>query len=473
MATKEKYQELADNIVGLMGGESNISFFTHCITRLRFNVKDKGLVDVKGVEKLAGVVGTQWSGDQFQVIIGQAVGEAYDLIVSQAGIGNKENESDSANEPKKKFGIATLFDAITGCIVPLLPLLVGAGLVKVICILMRFSGLVSTQDPTYLVLSFVGDAGFYFLPIFVGWSAAKKFKTSIPIGMLLGAMLLAPSFVEAVKAGTPLSFLGLPIQMVSYSSQILPTIIAVYLLSFVERFVSKHTPDCLKFALTALIPLLVMVPVTLCAVGPIGLMLGNYLGDFMSFISSTFGFLAFGIFAALFPFLVMTGMHTTLVPILFNVIATTGYVVFPSVAFTVPNLCQGAAAAAVAVRTKNKELRHVAASTAITAVVAGVTEPAMYGVNLKYRKPMIGVCIGAFVGGCIGGLWGVKLYTLVGTSGLFAIAGYIGPELSNLIGAVVAIVVGSIVSFVSTLFLYKDDDSAVKDEIAAAESEVA
>ncbi len=455
MANLNKYESLINTIMDKLGGQDNLTFHTHCITRLRFNVKNKDLVALDELKKTGGVVGAQWSGEQLHVIIGQDVAQVYDAICQKYHLSVKTDTADSHSAAKKRFSIQSLFDAISGCITPLLPLLVGAGLVKVICLLLKTFSIISVDHPTYVMLNLVGDAGFYFLPVFTGWSAAKKFNTSIPLGLLIGAMMIHPNFVAAVGAGTPLSVFGLPIYPANYSSSFLPVIIGVYILSKVEPVVAKHSPSFLKFPLTGLIPVLVMIPVMFCVVGPIGTILGNYLGDFMNLLSK-FGFPAFGIFAALYPFLVMTGMHQTLVPILFNIIATEGYVVFPSIAFTIPNLCQGAASAAVAVKTKDKELRSLAASTATTALVAGVTEPAMYGVNLKYKTPMIGVCIGSFVGACFAGIWGVKLYTLVGTSGLFALPGYLCDDPSNFIGAALSIAIGIIVSFAATMILYKE-----------------
>lgn len=238
-----------------------------------------------------------------------------------------------------------------------------------------------------------------------------------------------------------------------------------------EKWVDKIVPSFLKFSFGALLPVLIMIPVTLCVVAPIGGLFGQYLGDFMTFLYDHLGFLGFGLFAAVYPFLVMTGMHTTLVPILFNIIATTGYVVFPSIAFTIPNFCQGIAALVVSLKTRDKDLKQLAASTAVTALVAGVTEPAMYGVNLKYKKPMIGVCIGAFVGGCAAGLMKVKLYTLVGTSGIFALAGYIGEDPSNFMCACIATAIAIVVTFVSTWVLYRVPAKNAEGEKAAEEFE--
>lgn len=469
-----KYGDLIGNIMTLIGGQDNLTFHTHCITRLRFNVKDKNKVQLKNIENTRGVVGAQWSGDQLQIIIGQEVGNVYNQICDVYHLGSGQNQ---AQEPagKKKFSINTILDAITGSITPLLPLMVAGGLIKVITILLKTFSIVPLDNPTYLILSFVGDAAFYFLPVFTAWSAARKFNTSIPLAMLLGAMLIHPNFISYVSEGTSLNFLGLPVPAVSYTSQILPTILCVWLLSYVEKLCNKIVPSFLKFSFGNLLPILIMIPVTLCIVGPIGGLFGQYLGDFMNFLYDHLGFFGFGLFAALYPFLVMTGMHTTLVPILFNIIATNGFVVFPSIAFTIPNFCQGIAALVVSLKTKDKDLKELAASTSLTALVAGVTEPAMYGVNLKYKTPMIGVCIGAFVGGCAAGLMHVKLYTLVGTSGIFALAGYIGEDSGNFVCACIATCIAIAVTFIATWILYRVPAKTAQREVqpeSAAEMSV-
>lgn len=453
---KKNYEELTNSIIDLVGGKDNITLFTHCMTRLRFTIKDKSRVQDNEIEKLNGVLGINWAADQLQVIIGQEVSNVYKSICAIKNLNVEKKDSENI-EDNKKITFGSLISTISSCVVPVLPILTGAGLVKVTCLLLKTFGLIKMTDPTYITMSMVGDAGFYFLPIFVAWAAAKRFNTSIPTAMLLGAVLISPTFTTAISSGETLSIFGIGIKMFNYSSTVFPIILTVYLLSFVEKFVAKHAPTSFKFMLTSFIPVIVVFPIMLLIIAPLGAILGDYLAIAVEFIYNNFGFLAFGLFAATYPFIIMTGMHTALIPMSTSALATLGYIPFPSVASTVSNINQGIVSAAVGCKTKNKNLKSEAFTFAITAIIGGVTEPAMYGIYFKYKAAMLGAVIGGLLGGCVGGFFKVGTYVMTGTGGIFCLPGYIGPTEMNLIGAVLALLVGAISSFVVTYILYKDE----------------
>lgn len=457
MGKKERYEELADRVPDLIGGKDNISFFTHCVTRLRFNLKDKSLVNVEEIEKVSGVVGVQWSGDQLQIIIGQAVGDAYNLIAQKVGIDKQEAVDENLDGVKKKFSISTIFDAIAGCITPLIPVLIGAGFFKITVLLCEQLGLLQAGDPTHTVLTFVGDAGFYFLPIFVGATAAKKFGANMGLGMILGAIFIHPSFMAAVTGGTALSIFGLPIYATTYSSSIFPVLISVAVMAPIEKFIGKHSPDAIRSITEPFLTLLVMLPLALCVLGPAGAFLGQYLSTAVMWLYNTTGFFGIAILSAIFPFIVMTGMHSAFMPHLLNSFATLGY---EPVVFTtniIANLNQGAASAAVAIKSKDKNMKSTAASCAVTAIVGGVTEPAMYGINLKLKTPMYGAMIGSFFGAAIAGLGKAAAYAMTGSAGVFALPIYLSKDISNLLWMIGGCLVGVIVTFIATLILYKPE----------------
>lgn len=459
MAKKEKYSDIAENVVADLGGKDNISFFTHCVTRLRFNIKDKTLVKEDDVQNLDKVVGTNWSGEQYQLIIGQDVNTAYNQVLAHNDLNaGGEVPADDSNSPKKKFSFNTVLDYISGSIVPLIPLLIGGGMIKVLLLVLPMMGVLTTKSPTYVSLSFLGDAAFYFLPVFVGATAAKKFGTNQGLGMLLGAMLLDPNFVQAVTAGHALSIFKIPIYATAYGNMVFPSILAVFILKYVEKFFTRWTPDSLKSLVVPFLTLLVMAPLTFTILAPAGAFLGTYLTKAILWLYSTTGFFGLAVLSALFPWIVMTGMHTAFTPYAVQMFSTVGYEPLITFANFVSNLDQGAAALAVGVKSKkNKKQRSTAFSVGITAIFAGVTEPAMFGLNLRLKKPMYAAMIGSFFGAGFGGLMGVKAYSMAGSAGFFGLPVFIGKTIMPLVWAVVGILIGMIVTFIVTLFIYKEE----------------
>ena len=241
---KRSYEILINNIGHIIGGRENIIYFTHCMTRLRFNLKDQSKVDLEKIKTLKGVLGAQWSNNQLQIVVGPDVKEVYEMICNELGI-EKEKSIDKniATDSKKKFGLSVIIEAIAGCLTPLISLMIGAGLIKVVVIVGGVIGVLTPESPTSNILTFVADSGFYFLPVFIGATAAKKFGANQGLGMLLGAMLIHPTFISNVSEGISMSVFGIPVYATSYTSSIFPAIIAVYVLSKVERFFTKETSN--------------------------------------------------------------------------------------------------------------------------------------------------------------------------------------------------------------------------------------
>jgi phosphotransferase system glucose/maltose/N-acetylglucosamine-specific IIC component/phosphotransferase system IIB component len=430
------------------------------MTRLRLNIIDKSRVQIDEIKKINGVLGAVYSGDQLQIIIGQDVADVYEKFCVIGGFAKQKAVEENLDGAKTKFSIKSIFEAIAGCVTPVIPVLIGGGFIKIVVLLGNLIGLLPEESGTYIVLTFLGDAAFYFLPVFIGATAAKRFKANMGLGMLVGAMLIHPTFVNAVSEGTALTIFGIPIYSVSYSSTILPAILAVWVMSYVERFIAKKSPEAIRSMTEPLLTLLIMAPLTLCVLGPIGSFCGTYLSKIIIGIYDLTGFLGVGVLSAILPFLVMTGMHSSLMPYAFNAFATLGYEPIVITANIISNIDQGAASLAVAIKSKDKELKSTASSAATTAVVAGVSEPAMYGVNLKLRTPLYGSVIGSFVGGCVAGIGKTAAYSAPGGLGIFAFPIYITENVSNLLWWCAAVVAGFIATFIATMIIYKPEKTA-------------
>lgn len=460
----KNYDELADRILNLVGGKENISFFTHCVTRLRFNINDRSKVDVDAIKKIKGVVGAQWSGDQLQIIIGQSVADAYELICKKTGLAQQKQVNENLDiEKKKKFSAATILDGLSGCLVPLMPVLIGGGLIKLIVLLLTMAGVLNSEMPTYTVLTFVGDAAFYFLPVMVGASASKKFGGNLMLGILVGAIFIHPTFISAVSEGTSLSVFGLPIYNASYASTVFPALLSVYFMCKVEKVVAKYSPASLRSMLEPFVTLLITVPVALCVLGPIGSILGDYLAIGIMWLYNTIGFLGCAVFAGLLPLLIMTGMHTGMATYCIQSFVTLGYEPISVTSNILNNINQGAVCLAVALKSSSKDVKNEALAAASTAVFGGVSEPALFGISLRFKKPLIGVMLGNFVAAGYAGLMKVVAYPS-GNCTIFGIVRYLSADKSNFINMVIAIIIGAVISFLFTFFTFKESEDTVANQ---------
>lgn len=453
---KINYQELADNIINLIGGKENIVFLTHCMTRLRFNLKDKSSVNLGEIKNIKGVVGAQWSNEQLQIIIGQSVGEVYKVVAEKTGFG--QTDDTLTEKSKKKFHPSMILDAITGCLTPLLPVMIGAGMLKVVLLLGEITGIIDPTSSTHLILSFASDSGFYFLPVFIGATAARKFGGNMGLGMLVGATLIHPNFLNAIAEGQVLDLLGLPIFPASYAYSIFPAILSVFVMSKIEQLVAKYSPDALRSLLQPLVTLLAMLPLSIGILSPAGAFIGEYFAKAMMWLYETTGFLGIGILASIIPLVILTGMHLALNPGAFQMLATVGYDPIVMPVMVLNNINQGIAALAVAIKTKSKEVRSVAISSAITVIVGGVSEPAMFGINLKYKKPLVSAMVGSFVGGCVAGLMKAHAFSFA-SMGIFGFPAFIGDGgFSALIAILLGVGTGIIVTFITAFIIIKPEE---------------
>lgn len=451
------YTKLADQILDLVGGKDNISFFTHCVTRLRFNLKDQSLAKVSAIEKIEGVMGCQWQNSQLQIIIGQSVGDAYKLICKKGGLTEQAAVEEDA-PVKEKLTVGGFFskflDGISGSMTPAIPALIGCGMIQVILIIATTLGL-NTETGFYTLLNAAGQAGFFFLPVIVGANAAKKFGANPALGMVMGGMLM----YQACNGGAlPESFLGIPVYAAGYTSTLFPVILCVWVMAPIEKFFAKHSPEILRSVLEPLCTLLVMIPLGFCLLGPVGAFLGTYVSAAVIALYNALGFVGVAVLGAVIPFLIMTGMHAAFVPYLLQMITGPGYEPIFFTALVIANIDQGIASLAVALKTKKSHIRSTGLSCAITAVVGGVTEPAMYGISLKYKTPMIASMIGSAIGAAFAGIMKVYIYAFAGASCIFAWPCFVGGErgVFNMVLMIVACAIGAVATFVATWILYKD-----------------
>lgn len=460
MANNKKYDKLSEQVVELIGGKSNVSYFTHCVTRLRFNIKDKGLVRFHDIENLEGVVGCYWAGEQLQIIVGPAVADVYKTICTKYSFQQENSIGNKLEEAKKtKISFMSLVDIISSCITPALPIMIGGGMIKVILLVCEMIGILTIDSPTYETLSFVSDSAFYFLPIFVGAASAKKFGLNMWIGMFLGAVLVHPTFVSMCTDGSAGSIFGIPIYSATYASSIFPIILSTYVASRIERLVTKYSPDFLKTMLVPLLTILIMTPLMLCILGPIGAFIGNYLTEIVTWLYDKTGFIGVGIMGAISPWIIITGMHHSFNPYVFQSFAKLGYEPLVLVVTFINNLNQGIACIAVGIKSKDKNIKAMASSCGVTALVCGVTEPALYGVTLKKRTPLYAVMIGNFVGGLVAGIFKAVIYAFAGSWGIFGLPAFIGEHSGNLMYMIISLIIGMIVTFIATLIMYKDRDN--------------
>ena len=453
---KKDYQETVSRILEGIGGKDNVSFATHCVTRLRLNLRDRSLADEESIKNIPGVLGCQWSGEQFQVIIGQAVRDVYSEFCQQADLA-AQAAVDENLDGKKKFSFAAVLDAFSGCVTPLIPILVGCGLIKIIVMVCEMTGILAAGMSTHTILTFVGDAGFYFLPVYAGFSAAQKFGGNPMLGALLGAILIHPTFVAALADGTPLSFLGLPVSSATYTSMIFPSIISVYAMSIIEKFVADHSPEMVRSITEPLITLLIMIPLMLCVTGPLGTFIGNAVTGVIGFVYDHLGFVGVSLLGAVFPFLVLGGMHMCAGMYALQSFMTIGYDPFVLIANFCANMAVGGACLAVALKSKNAERKSLGASFGVSALLAGVTEPAIFGMLTKIKAALISTMIGGAVGGAIAGIFKVGAYAFPGSAGFFGLPCFIGPTATNITMAAVSVAVSTVVSFAVCLLIYKED----------------
>lgn len=456
---KMKYEKLSREIIEAVGGKKNIVDLQHCMTRLRFTLNDESKANDEKIQSIDGVLSLIKKGGQYQIIIGTHVHDVYLDVCKVADI---REEKEINEKPKKKGPLNAVLSAIIGAIGPIIPILIGTGLGKCILLMVSTLGWANAETSmTFYVFSFVFDAGFTFLPVFVAVAAAKYFKCNMFMAALLGCALVHPNWNSIVSSVDP-KFIGqmfgfLPLYGMPYTSSLIPALLMVWVMSKVDFTLNRFLPQLVKGLFTPLLTLLIMVPLTFVILAPSMGIISIYLGEALLWVYNTFGMFAIAIMCIVYPWMVATGMHATLAIAGIQILSQTGYDPFSRTLTLTANMAQGAAAFACALKTKNKEFRQTCVSAGVTAFFAGITEPCIYGVTLRLKKPMYAVMIGSFLGGLYAGFTALKAFAFM-TPSIINFPMWMGGDgNSNLINAIITMVISAVGTFIATLIIGFDD----------------
>lgn len=459
-----KYQKMIDSILDAVGGKGNIDSATHCFTRLRLQLKNLSLVDDNAVKKISGVTGINKRGKEYQIIIGTEVGNVYDEFISITKFKSEAQIEIDDDNYKESF-----FDKITGIVVgtfiPLIGLIAACGILKGLISILVQTNLLSTDSGTYTILFSTANVIYYFFPVFVGFTAGKKFGASPYLAALVGAILIYPMIVDSVSLETASTFVGIPLRYINYSSTVLPAIFSSWVVSVFEKFFKKVIPHVLQMVFVPFFVLILTVPLVFLIVGPLVTLLSDGLSVLLDWIYAFSPILTGVIFGGFWQLIVLFGLAWGITPVLINYMVQYGF--DPIYGMVVPAaMGQAGAVLAVAIRSKNKEIKSLGFSTGITGIL-GVTEPAMYGINIPAKKPFIFGSIGSAIAGGIAGMMGVKIYA-PGLSGIFNVFAYFGSDNigRNVFWGIFCLIIAFVISFLLTYFFCDWNDENFEGKIS-------
>ncbi|KMY48279.1 beta-glucoside-specific PTS transporter subunit IIABC [Peribacillus loiseleuriae] len=435
-------RELAKKIVEKVGGEENINSLVHCATRLRFKLDDRSKAKKDELQNMEGVITVVESGGQFQVVIGNHVPKVYAEVMKVAKISGETIKESTSTE--KVGAVSKVFEYISGTFSPLIPALAGAGMIKALLAILTLLHWIDVDGSTYAVLNAASGGVFFFLPIFVGITAALKLGANPYVGGAIGAGLLEPSFTALLEHGARSEFLNLPLILTNYSSTVFPMLIAIAIFALLEKWVKKITPSVLTLFFTPMVCLLVMVPLTALVFGPFAVYVSDGIMNGVSYLSSVSAILTGVIIAGVWPFLVILGVHWGVVPIAISAFAKGGDVILPITAAS--TFAQMGVAFGVFLRARDKKLKSLTLGAVLSGVLAGVTEPIIYGVIMRYRRLIPIMVIAGVIGGAIVATFDVRLFTFVFNS-ILTIPAY-QPPVKYTIGVMIAFLVGTILTFI-------------------------
>lgn len=467
-----KYEELAKDILDHVGGSENVNSLSHCITRLRFKLKDESKADTAYLKKREGVVTVIQSGGQYQVVIGNHVPDVYSAVTQ---VGNLNAEGEVPVDDSEKGSIFNQFiEMISKIFQPILGPLSAAGMLKGLAAIMVAAG-VDTTGGTYQLINAAGDGFFYFLPFFLAFTASKVFKMNHFTGMAIAAAMLYPTLAVPADAAplytlfggtlfeSPIymTFLGLPVILMNYSSSVIPIILAIFVGSKIENVLKRIIPDVVKVFLVPFFTLLIVVPASIIVIGPIATWLSTLVGSSVGAVYNLSPILAGAIMGGFWQVFVMFGLHWGLVPIAINNIATAGFDTFLAT-ITGVSFAQTGVIIAILLKTKEAKVKQLSIPAIISGAF-GVTEPAIYGISLPMKKPFIMSCIAGAVSGMAAGFFQLTLYTMGGL-GIFMIPSAIHPtgeNSFNMVAMVIVMLIGLVLGFILTYFtkipaLYED-----------------
>lgn len=452
------YKNFAQEIITIVGGQNNIQSLVHCSTRLRFKLVDESKVNDNLAKNHKNILSVVKKGGQYQLVIGNDVDNVYNEIMKMIKINNNVKDHES-----KQSIINRILSTITGSIAPVIPILAGAGMGKVLLIVLNMLGWLDKSSQTYYILNFIFDTGFYFMPVFIGFSAAKMFNCNQYLAAFVCLAMLHPNWDALVKAKGAVEFMDIPVTLVKYSSQLIPALLTVWAMSYIERIVYKIVPDMVKVFLAPLLVFIITTPIAFIAIGPVSSFLAQLVADAIMLIQEHTGFIAIPILVAIYPWLVSIGMHKALSPITIMLVEQRGFDPIIRVIALCSNMSQAAASLAVSIKSKNRELKQLALSASITAFFGGITEPAMYGVNLKLKRPMYACMIGGACAGLFAGIVKLKAFVYA-TPGLLSLPMWVSDVDNQLVNAIITLIIASIITFIATFVIGFDDPVNQEDE---------
>ncbi|HBW1628227.1 TPA: PTS glucose transporter subunit IIA [Klebsiella quasipneumoniae] len=466
-----KYHNLITSIISHIGGIGNVKDLTHCQTRLRFVLVDNN-IDIAKLKSLEGVINVIMSGGQCQVVVGTHVKDVFDAF-NDAYPARSSSSSNISTSKNRKISLSSVMDFISGTFNPLIPAISGAGMVKALLALLVVFNLIGKEEKTYVVINFMSDAVFYFLPILLAYNAASKLKCNPILAAVLGGILLHPQFVQLRLTGDPIEIFGLPVRLVNYGSSVVPILLIVWLQSFVERFLNTIVPNAIKIIFVPMLTLMFVGIIGLTLLGPLGGYIGDYIALAFVGLQSVGSWTVVFLVATLWPILVMFGIHFSITPLSIAQLTTLKVENIIGPGAMIANISQAVAALVVGFRTQENTTRQIARSSGITALM-GITEPALYGVNLPKKYPLIACMTGAACGGLYAGITDVYRYA-VGSSGLPALPLYLGENLWNIFNILIALLISVIVTAILTYILslkYEPASVCTGNAEAPAESHI-
>lgn len=460
------YDKIAGQIIKFVGGKENISKLIHCSTRLRFSLKDVSKANLEELKQISGVLGAINSSGQCQVIIGNNVVEMYDAINKQFGQVIARNEENHYTNEK---WYQILLDYLIAIFQPLIPAIAGGGVLKALTMLFGMLGWISQSSSLYQLLNFIGTAPLYFLPILVAITTAQKLNVNVLVAVSAVGTLILPDFVTSLAKG--ISLFNIKLTNISYSSQVFPAILAVFLYAFLEKKITKYCPKPIRIFFVPLLCMTITVIAAAIVLGPLGYYFGVVLTTIIMFLYNHFGFVACGLLAGLLPIMVSMGMHKALIPYVISTLSSSGSEVLYLPASLAHNMSECGMSFAVAIKTKDTKLRSTAISAGISALF-GITEPALYGISLQHKRALIATMISSTISGGIIGLLGIKSFVAVGP-GLASLPMFTDKaDPSNLFRAIFMFFFSIVFSFIIALILWKDPEETSSTKRETIESPV-
>lgn len=441
-----KYQQFNEEIIQLIGGKENIQAVVHCMTRLRFTLKDRSLAQTEVIKAMDGVIDVVSNNVSYQIIIGTHVSEVHAELIAMLGLSNQTSEETTSEE--KKHPVKAMLDLVSETMTPVIEPIIASGLLAGFLSLFTMTGILSDESPTYILLNSIREAVFFFLPILIAMSCAKRLKASPYLAVALAATLVSSSINDV--AG--LSIFGINIPQMTYANSFIPIILATWFMGKLTVLLKKYIPKFLQYFLNPVLIMVICLPVTLLIFGPIGIWIGDGIGWFFEMLHNTFGsWIVVALYAAFQPFLIMLGAGNFMMPLALNFVNKMGYDPIFLAAATISDIAVSGAMLGYFLKAKTSEQKQLFGTVSFSAIM-GVTEPAIYGVFVKYRKPFIAVMIGGGIGGLFAGLMNVKTYSIVW--GLMGLPSYAqNQDFANLTFMIISVVIAFVAAAVAAFLL--------------------